>query len=80
LPKRGEGFGKFIGQEGCEVEIVDNSWGFSLDCIQRQTGLSASRIMYRAKAKNIKIRDFRNGVGPKAMVLLSKFKVKKRGA
>jgi hypothetical protein len=55
-------------------------WGLSLECIQRETGLSPSRIMYRAKAKDMKIRDFRNGIGPKAVVLLSKFKIKKRGA
>jgi hypothetical protein len=39
--------------------------GLSLECIERETGLSPSRIMYRAKAKSMKIRDFRNGIAPK---------------
>ncbi len=55
-------------------------WGFSVSCIQKETGLTPSKIMYRAKAKNIRIRDYRNGSGPKAIVLLSKFKIKKQGA
>jgi hypothetical protein len=33
---------------------------------------AADKIMYRAKARKIKIRDFRDGVGPQAVVMLTK--------
>ncbi|MEN6309309.1 MAG: hypothetical protein ABFD91_16305 [Anaerohalosphaeraceae bacterium] len=65
----------------CNKKCLDLlAWGFSISCIERETGLTPGKIMYRARARKIKISEFRNGVGPKAVVLLSRFKIKKQGA
>lgn len=52
--------------------------GLHGDTIARATGLSRAQVYYRAKRLGSRLRDYRDGRGPVASVILRRFTVNKR--
>ena len=51
------------------------SAGFSVKTIASVTGLTTNQVIYRCSKKGLHVSDYRNGKGPRAAVILSKYKV-----
>jgi len=56
------------------VNLVNH--GLHGDTIARATGLSRGQVYYRAKCVGVRLRNYRDGKGPVAAVLLRRFTVK----
>lgn len=48
-------------------------WGFSAHAISQHTGLSPSQVRYRLRQREIKLRDYRNGLSPQARKILARY-------
>lgn len=52
-----------------------SQYGLHAHAIAKATGLSVSRIYYRNKKTGIRIRDYRNGQGPIARVIIENYSI-----
>ena len=48
-------------------------YGFSARTIGMTTGLSAGQAYYRLRKKGVKLRDYRNGLNNRGMILIRKY-------
>jgi hypothetical protein len=58
------------------LAAVLSKYGFHAKTISKATGLSTSQIYYRNKACGIHIKDYRDGKGHAAGIILKKFTMK----
>lgn len=52
------------------------NYGLHAHTISKATGLSRSQIYYRARQVGVRLRDYRDGRGPVANILVKRFTVK----
>lgn len=61
--------------ENLLAEVL-SKYGLHAHAISRETGLSRSAIYYRNKILGIRIRDYRDGVGPVARQIFKEYNIR----
>jgi len=73
LDKRGRVDMELLPNRLCEY-MVDH--GFHGRCIAEKTGLTVGQVYYRARICEVHLRDYRDGVGKEAVLIIKNFKVR----
>ena len=77
LDKRGRVDMELLPNKLCEYMV---NHGFHGKCIATKTGLTVGQVYYRAQLCEVHLRDYRDGKGKEAALVIKNFKVRNADA